>query len=150
MSTKSREFQFILGTSQSYKNSKTIEEEYFDQKIKVEKLLVNPAYSIYLSLEELTETSANSREGSKYTKNEREQPPRSLNPFMIFPDIISTLATQAWNEQENPAVYYLFIELADLAKKRLLYSNPEYRYEPSRKKRPRSPQKKNIKENSLA
>ncbi|RHZ50117.1 hypothetical protein Glove_505g11 [Diversispora epigaea] len=181
MSTKVRDFQFILGTSQTFedslKSSKTNEEAYFEQKKKVKELLLKPSYPIFLTLEELIETSSHSREGTKYNKNKRKYPPRSLNPFMIFrknfhkglrknkieiknnqnnnvkkADIISILATQEWYEQDNPAVRYLFIELADLAKKRLLYLNPTYRYEPNKKSgnRVTSPKKESTKENSLA
>lgn len=128
-------------------NTLSEEEAYLQQREKVEKLLVNPAYPIYLSLDELFRPSQHSREGVKYKKNKRGQPPRPPNSFIIFknnfvknfsktsPDGMSAkdLANAEWERQkQNPAVEYLFTELADLANKYHQYKNPQYKYKPNR------------------
>ncbi|RHZ83665.1 hypothetical protein Glove_89g54 [Diversispora epigaea] len=140
--------QFISETFNE--SSKTPKEAYLQQRKKVETLLKNPAYPIYLSLDELIQMSENSREGAKYKNNRRKQPPRSLNSFMSFRknfeggfnkvhpgnkvDVVSDIAAKEWEIQTkaNPAVRFLFMQIADLAKKYLLYASPDYKFEPVR------------------
>ncbi|RHZ66624.1 hypothetical protein Glove_306g56 [Diversispora epigaea] len=147
-------FQFVPVSLKTFDKSpltsKEREDAFFEQDLKVESLLLNPACPIHLSKEKLTQPSSDSRQGRRFSDGEREDPPRPSNPFMIFLNNygegrrkiipgeniknISILAKEEWNKSD-PSVHFLFEELADLAKKYFQYVFPNYKYRPGRNRR---------------